>query len=418
MRKTDVLVVGSGMTGLVAALTAAGRGRSVRLVTRGAGSLAVSGGCVDVLGYVDGKPVRGDPLAAVSSLPEEHPYRIMGVEAVAGALDFFTGLCREYSLDLGNDVGKNLWIPTIIGTFRPSFLCPPAMDRNVLSEVETLIIPHMPWLKDSHAFMARENLQCRRRFGNKRFLLPEIASPLPSSRRSLTPLDVARRIDDARGEDWLLERLARHTAPYAEDGAAILLPPILGLNRHAAVRRRLSAELGCVLVEMAVSPPGVGGLRIREMLVRALEKADVPVVENARITGARVQGRECKSLVCDALGKESEIEADAFIIATGGFLGGGHVAVPGAAREAIFDLDLGAPSAVEAWSSPEFFGPQPYARLGVKVDRRLNALSPAGKALWENVFFAGRALAGYDFIMEKSGNGVALASGHYAAGQC
>lgn len=417
MRRTDVLVVGSGMAGLVAALTAARRGRSVRLVTRGAGALAVSGGCVDVLGYIDGKPVRGDPLAAVSSLPDEHPYRIMGVEALAEALDFFTRLCREYSLDLGNDVGENLWIPTIIGTFRPSFLCPPAMDRNVLTRVETSVIPHMPWLKDSHAFMARENLQCRRRFRDKRFLLPEIASPFPASRRSLTPLDMAHRIDTG-GEDWLLERLAQHTAPYAKDGVAILLPPILGLNRHAAVRQRLSAELGCDLVEMAVSPPGVGGLRIRGMLVRALEQAGVSVVENARITEARVEGRECKSLVCDALGKESEIEADAFIIATGGFLGGGHVAEPGAAREAIFDLDLGAPATVEAWSSPEFFGPQPYARLGVKVDRRLNALSPTGQTLWENVFFAGRALAGYDFVMEKSGNGVALASGHYAGGQC
>ena len=53
-RNSDVLVIGAGMSGLVAALAAARRGRKVTVLSRGVGALAIGSGCVDVLGYVNG----------------------------------------------------------------------------------------------------------------------------------------------------------------------------------------------------------------------------------------------------------------------------------------------------------------------------------------------------------------------------
>ena len=53
-RKSDIVVVGSGIAGMTAALTAAQSGKSVTLLTYGAGTLAISSGCIDVLGYQNG----------------------------------------------------------------------------------------------------------------------------------------------------------------------------------------------------------------------------------------------------------------------------------------------------------------------------------------------------------------------------
>ena len=88
-RIVDVLVVGSGLAGLVAALTAAEQGRSVRLLTTGMGSLAISGGSVDFLGYADSR-LASDPWQSLALLPEDHPYRLLGAESVRSAFQFFS----------------------------------------------------------------------------------------------------------------------------------------------------------------------------------------------------------------------------------------------------------------------------------------------------------------------------------------
>ena len=52
----DVLVIGAGLSGLMAAYTAARNGRQVKVVTKGlGGALHWSAGTIDVLGYVPGE---------------------------------------------------------------------------------------------------------------------------------------------------------------------------------------------------------------------------------------------------------------------------------------------------------------------------------------------------------------------------
>ena len=414
MKRSDVVVVGSGMAGLVAALAAAARGKSVNLVSRGAGALAIGGGCVDFLGYVGKQAVQGDPFAAIAQLPPEHPYRLVGPDAVRSAFDFFSAVCREHGLPLDNTAGSNVWIPTILGTFRPTWLCPAHMDRNVLKSAAKILVTSMPELKDCHAGMVIQVLRKQKFLKDKEIEALNMPIPFGQSHRNLTPLDVARFIDTPEGTDWLQSRLAPHAAP----GVVFLMPPILGITRPQEVWQRLSSELGCPLVEMATSPPGVGGLRIRHVLLDALAEAGVIIAENVLVSGAGVEGRRCTHLICDAPDQQRELAADSFIIATGGFLGGGLKAAPGKGHEVIFGLDPGTPAGVENWSVPDIFESQPYARSGVSVNSRLNPVSPSGETLLDNVFFAGRTLAGYDFVLEKSGNGVALSSGFHAAQQC
>ena len=97
-RKTDIVVVGSGLAGMSAALTAAQSGKKVTLLTHGVGTLAISSGCIDVLGYMNGVRVV-DPLESMEALPEEHPYRLIGgAETVREALDWLKIVCRKGGL--------------------------------------------------------------------------------------------------------------------------------------------------------------------------------------------------------------------------------------------------------------------------------------------------------------------------------
>ena len=74
MKQNDVIVIGGGLAGLFAAITAAKRGRQVMLVTKGVGAIAIGGGSIDVLGYdAQGVPVR-DPVAAMDGLAADHPF--------------------------------------------------------------------------------------------------------------------------------------------------------------------------------------------------------------------------------------------------------------------------------------------------------------------------------------------------------
>ena len=92
MKQNDVIVIGGGIAGLFAAITAARRGKQVLLMTKGVGALAIAGGTVDVYGYdAGGAPVR-NPAAALTELGPEHPYARVGRENVIQAMQAFLEL--------------------------------------------------------------------------------------------------------------------------------------------------------------------------------------------------------------------------------------------------------------------------------------------------------------------------------------
>ncbi|MDR1777136.1 MAG: anaerobic glycerol-3-phosphate dehydrogenase subunit A [Desulfovibrio sp.] len=411
----DVIVVGAGLAGITAALRAAHRGRKVVLLSAGAGVLSISSGSIDVLGVVNNAPICGDPFASFDDLAPEHPYSLVGAAVAADAVDFIASRVSEAGLPLHvPEKGEgNIWLPTAVGTLKPVFAVGPGM--SPLTAASSAAVAGIRGLKDFSAVLAAKGLSEHPLFAGKTFSPLNFDAPrhLRATGRDLTSLDISRFVDTPAGTDWLRKELASLKA--ASD--TILLPAVLGVDTAAHVQRTLEEKLDVSLVECVCPPPAVSGLRMQKALFRALRKAGVRVFDNVAAQEAIVENRDCRGLVVRQGGIKRIFTAKSYVIATGGVYGKGISSQPGSIFERIFHLPVAAPARLADWANERFFSHKPhaFATLGVRVNKELQAVAEDGTVALSNVHFAGSILRGYDFATEKSGSGVAVATG-YAAG--
>ena len=416
-RTTDILVVGSGMAGLMAAIVASGQGKRVTLLSRGCGSLNIGSGCVDVLGYVNGQPVEGQPLEALDSLPERHPYRLVSKEGVEEALKTLCAVSARHGAPLEAAANGNRRVPTILGTLKPTCLTLPSCRGELLETAASALVVSVEGLKDSHPALVTSQLRRYPHLAAVTWHEAHLENPIPGAHRNLSPLDIARYVESPEGTAWLAAGLRK--ALRATPADVVLLPPVCGLGN--AAWEAVAAAVPVPLVEMPTLPPGVGGLRLYTALKSELQARDVDMVENALVTGAECDGKHCAALVAETACGRRRFAARAFVMATGGFMGGGFLSSPGEARETVFGLPVlqadGSllPARPEDWSDQNIFGNHAFASAGVMVNAAMSPLRIDGTPALNNVFFAGRSVGGYDFASEKSGNGVAVATAWRAA---
>lgn len=416
-RTTDILVVGSGMAGLMAAIVASGQGKRVTLLSRGCGSLNIGSGCVDVLGYVNGQPVEGQPLEALDSLPERHPYRLVSKEGVEEALKTLCAVSARHGAPLEAAANGNRRVPTILGTLKPTCLTLPSCRGELLETAASALVVSVEGLRDSHPALVTSQLRRYPHLAAVTWHEAHLENPIPGAHRNLSPLDIARYVESPEGTAWLAAGLRK--ALRATPADVVLLPPVCGLSN--AAWEAVAAAVPVPLVEMPTLPPGVGGLRLYTALKSELQARDVDMVENALVTGAECDGKHCAALVAETACGRRRFAAKAFVMATGGFMGGGFLSSPGEARETVFGLPVlqanGSllPARPEDWSDQNIFGNHAFASAGVMVNAAMSPLRIDGTPALNNVFFAGRSVGGYDFASEKSGNGVAVATAWRAA---
>ena len=280
-RNSDVLVIGAGMSGLVAALAAARRGRKVTVLSRGVGALAIGSGCVDVLGYVNGQAVSGHPLDAIESLPEAHPYRLLGRNRVAEACSFLEEICAAQGLSLLPIKESNRLVPSIMGTLKPSGLCPASADGDLLLKAKRVAVVTIEGLRDCQPNLIIKQFRRYPALRSIEFTEVVLPSPLGKTHRNITALDLARYVDRPEGVFWLADALKK--ACGRQD--LILLPPVCGVRNF--LWKKLVELLDCPVVEMLSIPPGVSGLRLRTCLLNALRELDVTLLENTTVPTSR-----------------------------------------------------------------------------------------------------------------------------------
>ena len=406
MKENDVIVVGGGLTGLFAAIAAARRGRKVLVVTKGVGCIAIGGGTIDVIGY-DAKGVAlGSPLEGLSGLARNHPYSLIGRQTVEEAVQAFLSLCEQEGYPYRGNLHSNQWIPTALGTIKPSCLTPLTMDARDLKTAEEVTVIGFEGLKDFSTSVIADGLS-RIPGYNRKYAVASLKTGLDNG-RDISSLDIARWMESEKGRDSFIEQACRLARPQS----MLLLPPVMGTRPNYEVFHNIEAATRCRIMETVGLPPAITGFRLRRMLANCLKKLNVQVIEQSNVIRASVACGRCHEIVTGNLDRERSYRAESFILATGGFIGGGLQASLGRVTEPVFNLSVKVPPDQNHWGNEHLFfsSGQPFAKFGLIVDDRLRPVDEAGNVLLENVYVAGNNLAGYDYCQEKSGNGVALAT--------
>ena len=89
----DVLVIGAGPAGLLAAWVARQRGARVRVLASGIGTTHIAPGWIEVLNETPGASLE----SWIAAHPE-HPYALAGVDALAGGLAALREVCGPAGL--------------------------------------------------------------------------------------------------------------------------------------------------------------------------------------------------------------------------------------------------------------------------------------------------------------------------------
>jgi glycerol-3-phosphate dehydrogenase subunit B len=403
---TNTVVIGAGLSGLVAAIRLARGGRTVTLLTKGLGGLQLSQGTIDVLGYA---PDRVDaPIDATASLPATHPYKVLGPAAITAGIAYLQDLLGDR---LVGNADRNVLLPTAVGALRPTCLIPPSMTAGVVTGGIRYVLVGFRQLKDFYPKLCAGNLERQTTPAGDQITARGVILDLPAidDMADSTALAYARALDDPSYRT----KLAAVLKPMLEDGEVVGLPAILG-HRDPGAHRDLEQLLGHAVFEVPLPPPGVPGIRLNEALTTLAKEAGVRIVAGAKVVGFESAGGKVISVGQATAGRIRQYSADAFVYAPGGFESGALTMDSyGTVTETIFGLPLHGlgPDLITAGDP----GNQALFRVGVGVDATMRVIDPAGHVPYSNLYAAGGILAGATRWTEKSGEGIALASAVVAA---
>lgn len=282
----DTIVIGAGLSGLMAALGRAEAGAKTILLAKGNGTTHWSTGCIDIYDAPE-----GDPQAAVTNLTveqPEHPYALAGPRVLERSIERLRAVCADAGYPLAGSLSRNLKLPTALGALRPTCLAPATMVNGDLRSFQgRMLIAGFHELRDFFPPMIAANLQAQG-FSAEGFYLD-----LPPVARSLdfSTVSFARLFDQPAFRQHVGEQLRRLVKSGRYERVA--LPAVLGLDQPLAVVSDLQAAAGALIFEIPTLPPSVAGIRLYQLLEQAFERAGGRVqigshVQRAESSGGRL----------------------------------------------------------------------------------------------------------------------------------
>ena len=417
----DVVVVGGGLAGTVAALAARRAGASVALASRSWGATAVSSGALDLAcvgAGTDpaawGRDLQGHIADIVASRPR-HPFGVLGRTRAMAALGDGYAILRQ-SL-----AGGGLAVPDVQATtcnaYYPSSL-------GLLAPAAGALLPHQGFdlvaggrwaivqFDGDSAFDAervgRGIAYDAARLGYTQLEMHTITVPLPAAQ----PAAMARAFDDQA----LLQSLAAALAGKVHGCAGVLLPAVLGLKNAGVAVRYLAEAIGRPVVETLAHMPSVPGIRLQRALEQARQQAGVrPLGEVVDVAVAPGSGHIAQLRTAEGL----DVKAGALVLCTGRFLAGGVRSYGSRCVETLLQLpvvtELGPLGELSLTNVVRDTPNQshPLMTAGIQVNADAQPMRE-GRVAHPNLFAAGMLVGGFASRFALCADGVALSTGALA----
>jgi glycerol-3-phosphate dehydrogenase subunit B len=405
----DVIVLGAGMAGLVAATRLAEAGLRVVTVAKGYGSLRLAPATIDILGYGP-EPVDSpaQALAGFAAAHPEHPYALISQVMLADSIQWLKEHVGTYAYV--GDPSTNMLLPTAIGVPRPSAVVPETMAGGDVRRLGPVLIAGFGVLKDFHPALAAENLQAAAYALEAR---PVLLDAPVDGQADVGALALARRFEDAAFRGAVAAEL--RAAVRGEE--AIGLPAVLGVDQARSVWTELQQAVGRPVFEIPTAvPTSVPGMRLDRELAGRLRRAGGRLVLGAEATGPELRNGRLAGVRIRSAPRVTTRACRWVVLATGGLASGGiEVDVSGAVSERALGLPVHAPGPGETRFGPSYFGDHPMETAGLRVDGSLRPVGPDGEPVYPNVYAAGAVIGGARPWREKSGDGISLSTGYLAA---
>jgi glycerol-3-phosphate dehydrogenase subunit B len=398
----DLIVIGMGLSGLMAARTAVEADQKVLIIGKGMGSLTLFSNTIDVLGVLPRTIKMNEGLSQWILDHPEHPYSKIGLEKIEGALTSFLSMFPPPYTFQRID-GRNCVIPTGAGTVRSTYLVPRTMVQGAAVDGRHTLIVGFKGFKDFYAHYVADQLRGR-----------AITLRLPGPfYQELTATALARLMETKSFK----EDTGREIKGQLHGESRVGLPALLGMHDPIQVMEDLEEIIGVKVFEIPMLPPSIPGMRIFNRFKEWLIQKGVTFLLGYSVSKASVNGKRCEKIEVSHPPLTTSYSADRYILATGRFIGGGLGADEEKIFEPIFNLTVTQPASRESWFRNFFFSglPHPIHRAGILTNSSFQPIDERGNLILENLWVAGSILAHHDYIDEKSREGIEIATGYTAA---
>jgi len=409
--KYDTVIIGGGISGLVAGITLCSAGQKVCIVSSGQSALHFNSGSMELLGRDSLGHDIENPLEAMKSLPASHPYSKIGHDTLAtllpGVKDFFA----QAGIRLCGDSMRNHYRITPMGGFCPAWLSLDGyamFDRPAHIADGTILIINIKGFIDFYPEFISHALETTNKCVTCEITHPRIEH-LRKSASEMRPTNISSVITGSVVKDIAAE-INKLIAKTGAD--AVIMPAVVGaLHGHPEIELRDSVDKP--LFYAPTMPISVGGMHMQIMLRQYFRSIGGDYFLGDTVSSATLASDgSIRSIFTDNLG-DTPIEADEFILASGSFISHGLLATYEKICEPIFGLDVDAPERRTDWCSSDIYARQPYMSAGVATDNHFHP-SINGHTV-RNLFVAGSVGAGCDPLQEQSGAGVAILTAMFIA---
>src|SRR5207302_5216308 len=313
--KTDVAVIGTGLSALAAARTIQQSGRQVVLVWPGLSSLYFLFATLDVIGYrrADATEPVADPAEAVARLiarEPTHPYARAGIDAVQASARLMLEWFKQAGLVWEGALNRNFLLPTATGTPKPCCLAPASMTAGDLSRPDPIVFCGFTGYQDFAPELAASNL--KRQWSAADVSAVRVTAPGYGPDRLFTSIDLARSFEDAPFRDAIAAQLRER---LTGDGVRVGVPGVLGLTTPNETFAAFQRAVGHPIFEIPTVPPSVIALRLFDRLRKHLQESGIEIIWSAPAHAAQVTDGRCRNILLKAAGHELPIEAAAYVVA-------------------------------------------------------------------------------------------------------